>query len=44
MRDSIPGVTFAYTPATPPIPTVLERQLGREGVRFATSDRGFLAA
>ncbi|WSX17837.1 integrase core domain-containing protein [Streptomyces sp. NBC_00988] len=41
---SIPGVTFAYTPSTPPISAVLERQLGRDRVRFAPSDRMFLAA
>jgi len=44
IRNSIPGVTFAYTPSTAPISTVLERQLGRDRVRFAPSDRVFLAA
>ncbi|MFE9642667.1 hypothetical protein ACFYO0_00605 [Streptomyces sp. NPDC006365] len=44
IRNSIPGVTFAYTPSTPPISTVLERQLGRDRVRFAPSGRVFLAA
>ena len=44
IRNSIPGVTFAYTPSTPPVTAVLERQVGRDRVRFAPGDRGFVAA
>ncbi|WP_327693344.1 hypothetical protein [Streptomyces sp. NBC_00459] len=44
IRNSIPGVTFTYTPSTPPISAVLERQLGRDRVRFAPNDRVYLAA
>ncbi|MFC4505131.1 MULTISPECIES: integrase core domain-containing protein [Streptomyces] len=40
----MPGVTFAYTPSTPPVSAVLERQVGRDRVRFAPSDRVFLVA